>query len=841
MEEREYKGNIYRRSAPGEPWTLVPKAAIGGVIAKPADVTEPYKAPKAAADLLATQVNTQRAQQQISQDAATAPATIAKLNAEAEKAKVEAARIAAEAEKGAASDKQRADALNGYKAAEALDRLVNDMRVKFAAGPAKTSGLMGLFDYLPSEGNDRFDKAANAARGTVGQALGFTGGQLNTAAEANASVGPYLPSSSDYDKSAADKINRLADLANDARKKSVAILGGVPDQYGNITQPDRSTNLNVIANLGGAPAATPDRNTVVTGGTEHTTRDDALTALLDQMIRSGASADAINKALPPGSDPVSAESVVAAQQYLKAHPTYKGSLGEVTRKEPTTALNRASASPTGAFFGSASDAIIPIGLTAGQQGRDNLQAMRALNPRASLAGTIAGGVPAAGLMELGASRLLPGIGGQRLADAAYGGYQGFGNAEEGQGATGALTGALAGLAGGALGRGVSNAAGAAIGGVRNEAAQMLRDRGVPLTAGQALGGIPKTIEDNLTGLPVIGNLIQARRREGTQAFNQAAFDEALAPIGQSTAGVIGDQGIADAQGLVSNSYDQALGGVTLTPDAQFVGDVTTALNRGRTVARTGPEFESFVDRRIAPLFNSNPNHVLGGPELQDALQGLRSANFGNDAMGGIASDAAREFEGAITDLASRQAPDVVPALGNANTAYRNLNVLAGGVRKAINTDGEFSAAQLGQAARENTTRFGGKIASATPDRPFFDLQRAGQEVLPSTVGDSGTASRAYVTAAPALIGGAVAGGLTGDDVTSAATGASGGAGAASLGIGALLALGGTRRGQQALTTLLLDRPDILRTLGRGIQNRSYLGGLPAIPLALGAQSQLTAQ
>jgi hypothetical protein len=81
------------------------------------------------------------------------------------------------------------------------------------------------------------------------------------------------------------------------------------------------------------------------------------------------------------------------------------------------------------------------------------------------------------------------------------------------------------------------------------------------------------------------------------------------------------------------------------------------------------------------------------------------------------------------------------ALGNANTAYRNLNILSDAVGRGINNEGLFMPSQLGAAAKANTTRFGGKIAAATPDRPFYELQRAGQEVLPSRVPDSGTAGR----------------------------------------------------------------------------------------------------
>ena len=59
--------------------------------------------------------------------------------------------------------------------------------------------------------------------------------------------------------------------------------------------------------------------------------------------------------------------------------------------------------------------------------------------------------------------------------------------------------------------------------------------------------------------------------------------------------------------------------------------------------------------------------------------------------------------------------------------------------RGMNTEGVFTPAQLGMASRQNAKKFGGNYAS--PSRPFFDLQRAGQQVLPSKIPDSGTAGR----------------------------------------------------------------------------------------------------
>src|SRR3546814_7054660 len=80
-----------------------------------------------------------------------------------------------------------------------------------------------------------------------------------------------------------------------------------------------------------------------------------------------------------------------------------------------------------------------------------------------------------------------------------------------------------------------------------------------------------------------------------------------------------------------------------------------------------------------------------------------------------------------------------------NRAYGNVSVLEDAVLKALNgADGPgiFTPAQLGQAARANATKFGGKKAAARGEIPFSELQSNAQAVLPSTVPNSGTTYRA---------------------------------------------------------------------------------------------------
>jgi len=137
----------------------------------------------------------------------------------------------------------------------------------------------------------------------------------------------------------------------------------------------------------------------------------------------------------------------------------------------------------------------------------------------------------------------------------------------------------------------------------------------------------------------------------------------------------------------------------------------------------------------------------------------------------------------------------------------------------------FTPAQLNAADANSATRLTGRMNSATGNRPFHELASDAQQVMGNRLPNSGTADRAAGMLALGTLGTALGGG------GSAALGGDAGTGAG-IGLGATLALlaGGSRGGQQLLTGALLNRPAILRALGRRTDIQSRLGG------ALGAGS-----
>lgn len=561
-------------------------------------------------------------------------------------------------------------------------------------------------------------------------------------------------------------------------------------------------------------------------------RDDRLAAQVASMINAGAGLATINAALKQrNATPISPVEYQAAQRWMKANPgkRYPASSVEAGGEVPLTMIERAAGSPYGAFTANLADAVTAGTTTAlgGDKARGALDAMQAMNPGASLAGTAIGGVAGAMGAETALATRAPAALARfapRIADALYGGLAGFNAADEGEGGMGSLAGAAAGVAGGALGEGAARGLGAFTRGVRNPQVQYLRDRGVPLTVGQTVGDngrigqMVKGIEDALTSIPGVGNMIDARRLEGLQAFNRAAFQDAAPP--GATITDTGAAGLGQVRQAVSDAYSRALDPVSINAnETQFIDDLDDLVrntqripnvNGARDAAMAG--LESRIDGAINPVTDT-----MTGRGFQEAYRGLaRTAKErANSDYGYEVGQVMRQGQDALGEVLERQNPGAFDGFIEANAANRRANVLA----QAINpnaADELITPAQLNRADFNSTSKLTSRLNAASGNRPFFDLANAGQAVLPSKLPDSGTPKRVIVGALTTGTLGGAGYGLGGTEGAGAGTG---------LGLAATgaLALGGTRGAQRAMTALLADRPDAVIRIADQFDNNPALG------------------
>jgi hypothetical protein len=476
------------------------------------------------------------------------------------------------------------------------------------------------------------------------------------------------------------------------------------------------------------------------------------------------------------------------------------------------------------------------------------------HPFASTAGAIAGTLTGeAGLAKLGnyAERLapraietIPGFGMfgrpavRNIAlDTTYGGAYGAGSGQ------GAGQDALLAGAGSIAGRGAGRLAGAAIGGLETTApAQYLRNLNIPMTMGQKLGGVPKAIEDKATSLPLVGDMINARRMEGLQAFNQQALDTAGQPIGYSPT-TIGKPGYTELlgtpggpQGAVGQAYDAATAGASVPFDPQFSADLGAARQAGAALPPDlSTKFNLALQNRVDPIFGAGE---MTGDQYQQAIRGLKGYKA-ESPKPGFESDyrgALTQAQQALTDQMTRGGGDsVVTGLSNADASYRMGKTVQNAADRADGADYMFTPSQLQDAVKATQRKYPGPI-------PLADLADAGQAVLPSRVPDSGTGGR---LAQMALGRGIVGGGLIGTGagagyLMGGGEGAQTGAEDSAL-ASALLLAGGTRTGQNALDALAFSRPDIMRTIGSAARRRLGMFGTAGVPIAIQAGNWLSSR
>ncbi len=298
--------------------------------------------------------------------------------------------------------------------------------------------------------------------------------------------------------------------------------------------------------------------------------------------------------------------------------------------------------------------------------------------------------------------------------------------------------------------------------------QRLQSRGIPLTPGQiagANGGLVgrgvRAAENKMTSVPGMGDAIVNAQQRGIEGFNRAAFNEALSPIGQ-TVDNVAEPGVEMAKKAVSDAYTRALAGRSINPDQQFADDLVRAVSSGQNAGTYADDFARIMQDELQPALAAQPG-AISGENMQNALRiaggyGRQYGKLATTGANGIPQPSAKPVADAFNDmnaglegLIARQDPEMLAAYNAAKEAYRNTGVVRDAVNAAkVGGAGQFTPAQLSQAARANAKKFGG--THGTTNQPFFDLTRDAQDVLPNTIPNSGTADRGMLGM---LIGGTV--------------------------------------------------------------------------------------
>lgn len=465
-----------------------------------------------------------------------------------------------------------------------------------------------------------------------------------------------------------------------------------------------------------------------------------------------------------------------------------------------------------------------------------------------MAGGITGGMGAEALAAKYGLKLTPAV-----LSALQSGAYGYGTSEnEGLDAIpDALLSAGMGYAGGKGGELLGRGIGTVAQGSKDIVVQGLRQRGVPLTLGEILGGKAGAVEARLSKLPIVGPAISARLGEGEAGFNRAAFEETLGGLGEKYrdfGGAPGARGLVKARQNVSRVFKDALKDVTLTQDDVFQRNVADAWTQLGELPDVGPKVLKSLNDQLGELLK--PGRNLTGEEVQVALRKLNrigSSYKNNELYESSIAPRLRTVEDEIRGVVERQAPDVLPQYDAARDAWRKVSVLGEAVKKATRGEagaerGLFTPEELQAAGMANAEKFTGKGSSVTRGYPFQELSEAGIDVL-TPRGKGGSPYTLPLTTA-GLVGGAsylAQPGQTTDQATGAVTGSERDPMLAAMlatGAAGLTALPYSRLGQRTLTNLLLGQRgptaqrlgDLVAKYGPGAGagiGAAYFGGAPS--------------
>lgn len=302
----------------------------------------------------------------------------------------------------------------------------------------------------------------------------------------------------------------------------------------------------------------------------------------------------------------------------------------------------------------------------------------------------------------------------------------------------------------------------------SQGAQTLLDSGVRLTPGQILGGTSQRIEDALTSVPMLGDAINSAKLRGITDMNKAVANRALAPIGEKLPDNVnaGHDMVSYVQEKLSNAYNTIIPKLTGQADGQFNSEISNLRSMAQNMpAPQANQFNNILDTQVMSKIGVNGS--ISGQSLKEMESSLGNyakgytgdSNFDQRNLGNAVS----EVQNSVRGMLQRSNPTLAPELQNINEGYANYARLraAAASTGAGKNEGIFTPAQLANAVR-NGDKSVGKGQFSQGNALLQDLSGPANNVLPSTVPDSGSIGRALV-----------AGGVLGHFSPAAAVGAAG--------------------------------------------------------------------
>lgn len=274
----------------------------------------------------------------------------------------------------------------------------------------------------------------------------------------------------------------------------------------------------------------------------------------------------------------------------------------------------------------------------------------------------------------------------------------------------------------------------------------LIDAGITPTPGQIMGGNLAKLEARSTSIPILGDAIANAQRRAGGELNTAAFNRALAPLGEKLpAGVTGSDAVELVGAKLGAAYDALLPKLTTQMDGRFAQEVA-ALRQAVAGGALDPKYPALFERTLQDrvLGKFQGQQAMTGQTLKDVESFLggevKRFTQSQDPDARLLGDAFKQVQQTLRDLVTRTNPQYADELKAINSGWAHFKRVQRAASSVAADGGTFTPAQLHNAVKA-LDRSKDKARFAEGRALMQDLSGPAKSVLGEAYPDSGTAGR----------------------------------------------------------------------------------------------------
>jgi hypothetical protein len=279
----------------------------------------------------------------------------------------------------------------------------------------------------------------------------------------------------------------------------------------------------------------------------------------------------------------------------------------------------------------------------------------------------------------------------------------------------------------------------------------LASKGVVTTPGMRGGKIPSAIEQRLTSVPIVGDVIKKARAKASDQWNRADLNDAISDAGGKPIpkNRQGRDAIAHTESEMGKAYDRVLSKMSADLNSADASGTTfhQFLDQTKTMATQGLEpgtakiVNDLVDKKVIGKFTS-AGKASGETvkEIQEALRTEISELKGGNYQERKAAQALQQVSADMKAMLKRENPVLADQLDKVDRGYAKFKTSSQASLYSTKGAGGYTPAQKLRAIRARD-KSSGKQRFASGTAPGQKGAEDVESVIGNTEPDSGTAAR----------------------------------------------------------------------------------------------------